>query len=82
MLAVEFETHVKNGMIQIPEKYREMAEGLLKIIILKQEQKTIVSSRNKCPHLKKLLTQIRRKNIFQAINDPVEWQREIRDEWS
>lgn len=64
------------------DKPEEMAEGLLKIIILNQERKTLVSSRNKCPNLKKRLTQIRRKNIFQAMNNPVEWQREIRNEWS
>ncbi|MCX6581183.1 MAG: hypothetical protein NT166_13475 [Candidatus Aminicenantes bacterium] len=82
MLAVEFETNAKNGMIQIPGKYREMAEGLLKIIILKEEQNPKISSRNKYFNLKKLLNQIHRKNIFQSIDDPVEWQRAIRDEWS
>jgi len=82
MLAVEFETNVKNGMILIPGKYREMAEGLLKIIILKEEHKPKSASRNNYPNLKKLLTRIRRKNIFQSIDDPVEWQRAIRDEWS
>jgi hypothetical protein len=82
MLAVEFETNAKNGMIKIPGKYREMAEGLLKIIILKEEQKPKISSRNKYFNLKKLLNQVHRKNIFQSIDDPVEWQRAIRDEWS
>ena len=35
MLAVEFETQVENGIIKIPEKYRDMVEGDLKIIILR-----------------------------------------------
>jgi hypothetical protein len=46
------------------------------------EQKPKISSRNKYSNLKKLLNQVHRKNIFQSIDDPVEWQRAIRDEWS
>ena len=82
MLAVEFETHVENGMIKIPEKYKEIAEGDLKIIILKQEQKPKISAKRKHFNIKKLLTQIREKNIFHSINDPEAWQRTVRNEWS
>jgi hypothetical protein len=82
MLAVEFETHAKNGIIEIPEKYRAMVEGELKVIILKKEKKTKMSEKGKITQLKKLLKQIREKNIFQTIDDPVEWQRTIRDEWT
>jgi hypothetical protein len=43
MLALEFETHARNGTIEIPEKYRAMVEGELKVIILKKGKKP------KCP---------------------------------
>ena len=82
MLAVEFETHARNGTIEIPEKYRAMVEGELKIIILKKEKKPKMSEKGKTTQLKKLLKQIREKNIFQTIDNPVEWQRTTRDEWA
>jgi len=82
MLAVEFETHVENGMIKIPEKYKEIADGDLKIIILKQEQTANISAKKKHPNLKALLSQIQEKNIFHSINDPEKWQETVRDEWS
>ena len=82
MLAVEFETHVENGMVKIPAKCREMMEGNLKIILLKPDKKAKVPGKQKTAQLKKLLKQIREKNIFGAITNPIEWQREIRDEWT
>jgi len=42
MLAVEFETHVENGIIKIPAKYGDMMEGKLKIILLKPDRKAQV----------------------------------------
>jgi hypothetical protein len=83
MVAYEFEAHAKDGIIKIPEEYREIAEGTLKIIVLKQEQKPGTSKERqvKLSNMKKLLKQIRDKNIFQSIADPQEWQRTIRDEW-
>ncbi len=82
MLAVEFETQVKNGIVKIPVKYREMMEGELKIILLKPEKKTQIPGKQKTAQLKKLLKQIQGKNIFRAITDPIEWQRAIRNEWT
>jgi hypothetical protein len=82
MLAVEFETRVENGMVKIPVKYREMMAGDLKIILLKPDKKAKVPGKAKTLQLKKLLNQIREKNIFGAITNPIEWQREIRDEWT
>lgn len=82
MWAVEFETYAKNGMIEIPEEYRNMAEGQLKIILLKQDQKTRPSTIERNSNIKNLLKRIQEKNIFQSIDNPAEWQRTIRDEWS
>ncbi len=84
MLAVEFETHIKNGIVKIPAKYREMMDGELKIILLKPEMGTKIpgKGKQKTVQLKKLLKQIKEKNIFRAIANPVEWQRAIRDEWA
>ncbi|MCP5052706.1 MAG: hypothetical protein GY940_36400 [bacterium] len=84
MVAVEFETYVRNGIIKVPDEYRGIAEGELKIIILKQEmQSEIPGKRNReISGMKELLKQIRDKDIFQSISDPLDWQRTIRDEWA
>lgn len=82
MLAVEFETSAKNGIIKVPEEYRKMVDGDLKIIILKEDKQPKINGGNNNSRIKKLLKQIREKNIFQEIDNPAEWQRTIRDEWS
>ena len=37
MYAVEFETHIENGIVQIPEKYTSLQSVDAKIIILAKE---------------------------------------------
>jgi hypothetical protein len=81
MQAIEFETQVNNGMIKIPEKYREFAYGKLKIIMLKQSKDSKHPDKNKISDIKGILKEIREKNIFQKIDNPVDWQRTIRNEW-
>lgn len=82
MLAFEFEAFAENGMIRIPDKYAPMVrrEDELKIIVLKKENSNI-SPERKNSNIKKFLKQIREKKIFHDINDPVEWQNQIRNEW-
>ena len=82
MLAVEFETHVENGIIEIPKEYRKAMAGELKIIILKEERRAKTSPKKKIARIKKLLEEIQGKNIFHNIPDPVEWQKAIRNEWT
>ncbi len=83
MLAVEFEADVKNWIIQIPERYKKVVAGKFKIITLKAERPTTsVFKKTAGDTLKQLLNRIREKNIFHSIDDPVEWQKKNRDEWS
>ncbi len=34
MLAFEFQTHIKNGVIEVPAEYRDQLSGTVRIIIL------------------------------------------------
>jgi len=81
MIAVEFETHVAGGMIRVPNEYTKMLDGDMKVILLKEEEKPEALAQQKKSNLKKLLKKIQGKNIFRSINDPVEWQRTLRNEW-
>lgn len=82
MTAVEFETQAKNGMIRIPEEFRDMVNAKLKVILLKRDKKPKKAFSNQGEEIKKILKKVQEKNIFKSIDDPVEWQRSIRDEWS
>lgn len=82
MEAVEFKTCAENGIIRIPEEYRKMAEGDVKIIILKQDNIPGLLGTGRHANIKRLLKKIQKKGIFQSIDNPVAWQRTIRDEWA
>ena len=78
MLAVEFETHVENGIVKIPAKFREMMEGKLKIILLKPDQEAKVPGKQKTAKLKRSRAIIEKGCDISSFGDPVQWQREVR----
>ena len=79
MHAIEFETKVNKGIINIPEKYIKLINGKIRIIILKSEDLSFgIQDR---AEIIKLLNKIRNKGIFDKIDDPVKWQKECRNEW-
>ena len=79
MYAIEFSTKPQKGIIEIPEKYRDIIKGVVHIIILKKDDSNHIIENKKV--IKSLLHQIQRNNIFEEIKDPVKWQKEIRSEW-
>lgn len=38
MQAIEFQTTVKNGVIEVPEEYRKNLRGLLRVILLVEKK--------------------------------------------
>ncbi|NOQ35295.1 MAG: hypothetical protein GQ569_05295 [Methylococcaceae bacterium] len=76
MQAIEFEAHLKNGMIQLPNLYNHWHEGKkVKVIVLdNEEEKSDLqpTTQNINRHAGKItLTQ-----------DPLEYQAAMRDEWA
>ncbi len=79
MKAVEFETKIQNGIIKIPVQYEEFINKYAKIILIsKDDELDSIESKNK---IKLLLDQIIEKQPFSSIEDPVEWQKKLRNEW-
>ena len=78
MSTIEFEAQVKNGIIKIPDKYKELENVFFKIKIQPQRMKSKNNKKLKIRHLLKIII---RKNIFKNITSPEEWQRNLRDEW-
>ncbi len=81
MRAIEFTAKIKNGIIQIPEKYKKMADQLARIIILTDEIESDKTSQDK-EAIQSVLNKLRSKKVFQKVKDPISWQRSIRDEWN
>lgn len=81
MKAIEFTAKIKNGVIQIPEKYKKLANQLARIIVLTDEENTPQSPQN-IDAIQSILTQLRDKKVFSEVTDPISWQRSIRDEWN
>ncbi len=81
MRAIEFTAKIKNGIIQIPEKYKKMADQLARIIILTDEIESDKTSQDK-EAIQSVLNKLRAKKVFQKVKDPISWQRSIRDEWN
>ena len=38
MIAIEFQTHVKDGTIEVPEQYRDEVQGEVRVIILRTDR--------------------------------------------
>ena len=81
MRAIEFTAKITNGIIQIPEKYKKMADQLARIIILTDEIESDKTSQDK-EAIQSVLNKLRSKKVFQEVKDPISWQRSIRDEWN
>lgn len=84
MRAIEFKAKIKNGTIQIPEKHRKLADGLVRIIILTEETEAdrAIQPAQDMDAIQSILKKLRAKKVFQDINNPTAWQRSIREEWN
>lgn len=78
MSTIEFEVQAKNGIIKIPDQYKELENAFLKIQI---QPRSMTSENNRKLMIKHLLEKIIRKNVFKNITSPDQWQRDLRDEW-
>ena len=79
MKAIEFTTNIKNGIIRLPIKYKKIADSVVRIILLADEKER--KSISKKEKLEKLFVEATKKNIFKSIENPIEWQKKLRNEW-
>ncbi len=63
MQAIEFKTKIKNGMIRIPEKYRNSLKENVKVILLLEENETRSSD-----IIDRLMDSPLKKQNFQPMN--------------
>lgn len=80
MKAIEFQTIIENGIIKIPFKYNVLANAKVRIIILTEEPEN--TGVQKKENLKKIFLKMQEQDIFRKIDNPVKWQKDLRDEWT
>lgn len=83
MQAIEFETHLKNGLIRLPAPYRNWREGQkVKVIVLtndRAEETAITDTPSIAPAGKNLN---HHAGTITLTQDPLAFQESMRDEWT
>jgi hypothetical protein len=75
MQAVEFYTHIENGIIHLPKEYVNYHNADARIIVLLD---TPSGDKNS---LKQAFEAAAQQGVFKAIEDPKQWQKEQRNDW-
>jgi polysaccharide deacetylase 2 family uncharacterized protein YibQ len=75
MQAVEFYTHIENGIIHLPMEYVNYHNADARIIVLVD---TPNSNKNS---LKQAFEAAAQQGVFKTIEDPKQWQKEQRNDW-
>jgi penicillin V acylase-like amidase (Ntn superfamily) len=78
MDALEFSTKIEDGIIRLPQQFEAYENAFVRIIILSEKPKTLSKQKEK---LKKAFKGMESVTVFQAIANPVKWQKQLRDEW-
>jgi hypothetical protein len=81
MRAIEFETEIQNGMIVLPKKYNNFNAKRTRIIVLVADDNDISLMLQKKERLRLAFKKLQEVNPFRNILNPIEWQKQIRDEW-
>jgi hypothetical protein len=77
MQAIEFETDLKNGLIQLPVSYKNWQEGKhVKVILLVDESTDIGAEQQNRQSIN------RHAGKISLTQDPLDFQKNIRDEWA
>ena len=77
MQAIEIITNVHNGYIKVPVPFK--GKEVRVIVIWDNESENEKNYDIKL--LKNLVHQAAKADVFSTITNPVEWQRQIRNEW-
>lgn len=86
--AAEFKATAENGLIRLPAEYPELANASLRVLVLsaeptkeQAEAAALAQWQARLARLRATQTKLVELNPFRDITDPVQWQRELRDEW-
>lgn len=78
MEAVEFSTQIQQGIIHLPKELTAFDNRTVRIIILVEKP---VPSPSQKERLREVLLRMANSKLFSKISDPVQWQKDVRNEW-
>lgn len=78
MQAFEFSTTIANGAIQLPKSFKKLESTNVRVIVLAEEPEKMANQKQK---LQAVFTKMKRIKMFESIENPTAWQKQLRDEW-
>ena len=78
MNSLEFTAKIERGVIHLPKEFEEYENATAHVVVtLETDEET----KKKKEKLFAAFKKAQKANLFRDIEDPVEWQRKLRDEW-
>jgi hypothetical protein len=78
MSSVEFTTKIEHGVIHLPKEFEDYEDKIAHVTVTLE---TPEDKKAKKDRLFAAFEKLAEANPFAEIEDPVEWQRKMRDEW-
>lgn len=78
MSLIEFTTKIEHGVIHLPKEFEDYENAIAHVTVTIE---TTDEKKAKKEKLFAVLEKMQKSNMFQDIENPVEWQRKLRDEW-
>jgi hypothetical protein len=78
MSLLEFTTKIEHGVIHLPKEFEDYENVVAHITVKLENSEEIKAKKDRLFAAFKKLAEV---NPFAEIEDPVEWQRKLRDEW-
>ncbi|MEM1215679.1 MAG: hypothetical protein AAGJ82_08345 [Bacteroidota bacterium] len=77
--SIAFTTIVENGTIKLPNGYDNLDKQQVKVIVSVAQNNQDAHAQSK--RLLNIFEQMERVAMFSDIQDPLGWQKQLRDEW-
>ena len=79
MNSLEFTTTIAGGVIHLPKDHEELENSVAHVVVTIEPSPDEIRARKE--RLLAAMKAMQKANIFRDVEDPVAWQRKLRDEW-
>jgi Xaa-Pro aminopeptidase len=78
MNSLEFTAKIERGVIHLPKEFEDYDNGVAHVTVTLENTDEIKAKKDR---LFAAIKKAQQANLFSDIDDPVAWQRKLRDEW-
>ena len=78
MNSLEFTTKIERGVIHLPKEFEEYENAIARVTVTLE---TLEDKKARKDRLFAAFEKLAEANPFADVENPVEWQRKLRDEW-